>query len=106
MQTNYYNKDLGNNAVCERAEAYQSTANFSSFFSGDLFRFVWVRKRKNSTIKVKKVGYYPLQIRIISADNHSITQNRALCTGAVSLLFLLYLLVSTYCVLYFISSYF
>ena len=36
IETNYYIKDLGNNAVCERAEAYQSTACsriFSSFLS-------------------------------------------------------------------------
>ena len=35
IETNYYIKDLGNNAVCERAEAYQSTACsqfLSSFF--------------------------------------------------------------------------
>ena len=31
LQTNYYIKDLGNNAVCERAEAYQSSRFFSSF---------------------------------------------------------------------------
>ena len=31
MQTNYYIKDLGNNAVCERAEAYQSTARSRIF---------------------------------------------------------------------------
>ena len=31
IETNYYIKDLGNNAVCERAEAYQSTARSQIF---------------------------------------------------------------------------
>ena len=31
VETNYYIKDLGNNAVCERAEAYQSTARSRIF---------------------------------------------------------------------------
>ena len=31
IETNYYIKDLGNNAVCERAEAYQSTARSRIF---------------------------------------------------------------------------
>ena len=29
------------------------------FLSGDLFRFVRVPQAENSTLKVKKVGYYP-----------------------------------------------
>ena len=31
IEINYYIKDLGNNAVCERAEAYQSTARSRIF---------------------------------------------------------------------------
>ena len=31
LKINYYIKDLGNNAVCERAEAYQSTARSRIF---------------------------------------------------------------------------
>ena len=31
IETNYYIKDLSNNAVCERAEAYQSTARSRIF---------------------------------------------------------------------------
>ena len=31
LETYYYIKDLGNNAVCERAEAYQSTARSRIF---------------------------------------------------------------------------